>query len=215
MQEQQVVRAIENMEEPKPDEARRRLVPSRVEPHQPGIADEFERTDGPARRDEPNDCDHPYAEPRQRGVNGEPGLFAVDGVLEPHVQQRLVPRHVDFTRKGRRGEVRNGVLIGDEGPVRFERHASRHHTRSFRQPRGILVEFDEVRDPQRCHLGKQRCGEVRIQVAVPSLRENDVADRFQRHPNQHIQVLAFWLDEQLSGDVVRDIVSRGYEGQRK
>ena len=51
-QEQQVVDALEDVPEARDDEAQRRLMPARIEPHEAGVAVELEGAHGPARRQE-------------------------------------------------------------------------------------------------------------------------------------------------------------------
>ena len=78
------------------------------------------------------------------------------------------------------------TLLASGGPVRWATASSYEandrsdssDTRAattrglFGSARVVLVELDEVRDPQRRGVGKHRSGAVEIQVAVPALREN-------------------------------------------
>ena len=69
--EQQVVGAVEDVQEARLDEAQRRLVPARVEPHQARIAVELEGALGAARRQEAQRRHDLQAQPREPRVDRE------------------------------------------------------------------------------------------------------------------------------------------------
>ena len=98
-QEQQVVRAVEDVIEPHLD--KRRTPPDasadRASPA-PGSPDELERALRSARRQKRTRSSPRYAEPAHTGRIGKRGPVRVDRVLEPDVQHRLVPMSaVSFT----------------------------------------------------------------------------------------------------------------------
>ena len=66
-QEQEVVGAVEDVLVPGGDEARRGLVPARIERHQAGIAAQLERPLGALRRDEAEHGDDAHPEPLDPG----------------------------------------------------------------------------------------------------------------------------------------------------
>src|SRR5258708_2413166 len=79
-EEQQVVDPIENMEDPLPPEPPYRLMPTRIEPHEPGIAMKLEGTDAAARWKEPKDGDDLQSEPREGRVDREVGLIRLNRI---------------------------------------------------------------------------------------------------------------------------------------
>src|SRR5437588_690502 len=65
-QEQQMIGPVEDVKEPEPDEGHRRLQPTGVQSDKTRIARKLERTDSPARRQEPEDRDDADSQPRNR-----------------------------------------------------------------------------------------------------------------------------------------------------
>src|ERR1043165_168961 len=121
-QEQQVIGAVENVEEPQPDEAQHRLMPPRIEWHQSGVAFELVRADHTARRHEPQRRDNADAEAVERHVDGEMRLVRLNRILEQHVENSLFPEDRRVVRQPWTVEMRQRVLVRAERTLRFERH---------------------------------------------------------------------------------------------
>src|SRR6478752_3107545 len=73
--EQQVVDSVENVVEAERHEAKGRLMPSWIEPHEPRVAHILERAFGAVGRQEAQDGRRAYAETRERGVDRETRLW--------------------------------------------------------------------------------------------------------------------------------------------
>ena len=109
-QEQQVVRPVEDVEEAEGDEPKGGLMPSRIQPDQARIAGQLEGPDRASGREEPKDGHHPQPQPPEPGMDGEPRSWRAYRVLEPQVEQALVPIELrPLPQRRRRGRLRRGL----------------------------------------------------------------------------------------------------------
>ena len=84
-EEQQVVGAVEDVNEAELDEPQRRLVPARIEPDESRIPRQLERPFDAVRRTEAQRRHHANAQPRQRRFDREVGPIRRDRILEEDV----------------------------------------------------------------------------------------------------------------------------------
>ena len=100
-----MVGAIEDVEEAQLDEAQSRLVPARIEPHEPRIAVELQRARVAGGRKKLQGREHPQSQPRESRVNRKRRAIRDDLVLEEHVEQLLVPVQVHVVGQARPGDM--------------------------------------------------------------------------------------------------------------
>jgi hypothetical protein len=216
-QEQQVIGAVEDVEEAELDELQRRLVPARIELDQTGVAEELETAHRAAGRQEAQHRQRPDAEARQPRLDREARLVRLNRVLEQHVEQPLAPEELGRLRQAGRRHVRDRLVVGRKRLVRLQRRPNRDHARR-RQLLAVFVEIQEVRNPQRRRVlqGAVGAGQVE-QIGVPGaarLGIVHVAHRLQRRAHQQPQPPSLGLQEGLDGDVVGDVV-RGRRGRER
>src|SRR6516162_7999711 len=93
------------------------LVPPWIEPDQARIAQELESTVDATRRQKLKGGHHPQGEVLDGGVDRKIRMVGLNRVLEPHVEQHLLPVYICIRRELRAHEVRLRLLIRDEGLV--------------------------------------------------------------------------------------------------
>src|SRR5262249_21800250 len=101
-----MVRPLQNVKKAELDESQRRLKPAWIESHEPRIAGKLERSNGPVWQQEAKDGHHSEAQTSERGVDRELRLFGMDRILQPRVNQRLVPRDFCIVRQPRSADMR-------------------------------------------------------------------------------------------------------------
>src|SRR6478752_9891462 len=81
-EKQQMIGAVEDMEEAELHEAQCRLVPARIELDESWIAGELERALGPTRRDEADRGRHPQAEPCELRLDRKMRAVGANGIVK-------------------------------------------------------------------------------------------------------------------------------------
>src|SRR5581483_8125267 len=114
-QEQQVIGAVEDMEESSLDEAEGGLIPARVEADQAGVAGKFEAADRAVGQDIAQNGDDAKAEAAENGVDREIRGRRLDGIFEQHVHERLVPDDIGVLWQHRTLDVSERSLVRPEG----------------------------------------------------------------------------------------------------
>jgi hypothetical protein len=206
--EQQVVGAVEDVQEAALDEAQRCLVPARVEAHQARIAVELERTLGAAGRQVAQRRHHPQAHARQPRLDREPRPVGRNRQVEQQIEVLRLPVQLGLWWNRRRPQVRHGLVPRGERAVGGQRHA-RHHERRPRQAPVVLEQAQVVGEPQLGGDAQRRVGAGEVEVTGAAQRHVDLVHRPERHAQQHVQVLALGLDEGLDADVGGNVVGEG------
>src|SRR5262249_40907245 len=119
-QKEQVVGAVEDVEEPEADESEGRLMPPRIKTDDAGVAGVLEGADASVGRDEPEHRDRPDAERREPRPDRKPRVAARDRRLEEHVQHACRPRYVGGFWKRRTAHVPQRIVVGTERPVGWQ-----------------------------------------------------------------------------------------------
>src|SRR4051812_13025542 len=212
-EEQQVVGTVEDMRDAETNEPRRGLLPSRVQPHQSGIARELERALCAGGR---LIADHRYdahAQPRQRGLDREGRSVRRDRVVERNVEHRLVPDEIRIRRERRTSDVRERIVVGVEGTVRRQRHANAGQARRG-QPRVALVEFDVACQPQARCVAQRRVRVFEIQASAIFEREHDIAHGPEGHAEEQVRLCSVRTEKRLHDDGCGNVV-RARAGRRE
>ncbi len=209
--EEQMIEALEDVAEAEPDESEEGLVPARVQRYQARVAGELEHALGAAVREESEHGHGAEPEVGERGPDRESGVGGSDGVLEEHVEHRLLPGQLGVGRERRRAEVGEGEFVVGERAVRGQGHA-RGGDASGREWAPILVNLEIVRDPETGGVVQQRGGRGDVEVAGPAQRELDVAHGLERNADDEAQPLRLGPDEREYGHVRGDLVRVGPRG---
>ena len=114
-QEQQVVGAVEDVEESLLTKRQRRLIPARIEPDQPGIALELERARRAAGRQEPKRGDRAQPQSLEPRVDRELGAVGSIGYSNSTSSSPWFQIEFRVVRQPRAREVRQGLFIRREG----------------------------------------------------------------------------------------------------
>src|ERR1700674_2465207 len=88
------------------------------------IANELKRAHRSVGRMKPKNDDHALAQSAQSGMDRKPGLVRMNRILKQHVEHCLIPKNLRIARQLWPGNMRQGLFVGGEGPVRFERYSS-------------------------------------------------------------------------------------------
>ena len=200
-----MVDAVQDVLEAEGDEAQGGLVPARVELHESRVAGPLERAHGAVRQHEAQHSDRADAEPSQRRVDGEPGLFRLDLVLEQRVEHGLLPDDLRIDRQRRPGDVRQRALVGGERAVGRQRDAHGPQL-LIGQQAALLVHGQAVPHPDHDRVAQHGVGGGQVQVAGAALREEEVPHGLQRDAHQQAQAVALRRHERLHGHVDRDVV---------
>src|SRR5712692_3966021 len=112
-----MIRAIQNVKEPKLDEAQGRLMPTRIQPHQAGIANELESANFSIRRQKADRGDHLQAEPRKTRMNRETRPLGMNWIFEEHIEHDLSPIDRHIVRQARALNVSESLGVRSEGLV--------------------------------------------------------------------------------------------------
>ena len=200
-----MIRAAQNVREAESDESSGGLIPLRGDAHQPRIADQLERTNVTARRQEPQRRHGVHAEPREGRVDRESRAVRVNAVLELDVDEALVPHQLRAGRQPGGVQVRERVVVRHEGLVGRQRHA-RGQDAGIIESRAPLEDRQVGRDPQAGGVEQVRIDRVELQVSRTGEAELDVAHRAHRRADEQMQLLAVRLEEQLDEDVGGNVV---------
>ena len=206
--EQQVVGAVEDVEEALLDEAQCRLVPAGIEVHQARVPVQLVGTLRAAGRKVAHCRHHLQAHARQARLDREPRPLGGDRQVEQQVEVLRLPVQLGLRRNRRRAQVRHRFVPRRERPVGRQRHARQRQRRARQQP-VVLEQAQVVGEPE---LGgdAQRCvGAGEVEVAGPAQRQVDLVHRPERHAQQHVQVLALGPDEGLDANVGGNVVGEG------
>ena len=213
-QKQQMIGPVEDVTEPQRDEPQRRLVPPRIQPHQPWIAVQLECAHRAVWRDDADDGDHAQAEPRERWLDREAGSVRANRILEEDVEHPLIPVKARGVRQSCAGHVRERLAVRFERSIRRQRDADAGDGRRG-QSRVLLVDRQIVRDPHQRRIAQRGVRARQIEIAGSAERELDVAHRRKRRAHDHAQMVTFGFDERLHDDVGGDVVRGGREGRRE
>ena len=156
---------IENVLEPERHEAERRLVPARVQPHEPRIAEVFERALCIVRQDESQDRRGPNAQVRERWPDREPRRGRRDRIFDQHVEHRLLPRQIHRIgqrRRPARSRARICTIVNDRSDGSDNRAAVTCAT--LERP-VVLVHLDVVGDPELAGVSELRRYARDVEVA--------------------------------------------------
>ncbi len=161
-QEQQVIDAAENVEQPIDDKPRCRLEPARVEPNKAGVAMKLKRPLDDMRQGTSSgracaSCQRAGRTKSQHRHRTQPGCLEPrrDGdarpgrrsrILQHHIHQCLIRREVDVSRQRRASDVCQRMLVRIERCVGRQRHARASNMRSA-ELTIFLEQIDTVRDP--------------------------------------------------------------------
>ena len=96
-----MIGAVENVLEALHEEPEQRLVPTRIERDDAGVAFDLEHALDAARAEEAHGVDDAHAEPLRARPNREQRARRLDRRFELHVEQRLLPRQLDAGRQRR------------------------------------------------------------------------------------------------------------------
>ncbi len=113
-QEQEMVRALEDVPKTRDHEAQRRLMPARIEMHQAGIALELEGPNGAAGRQETQRRRHLMAEAVDARMDRELRAVGPNWIFQQHVEQLLVPVEIEVVRDTRTRHMGARPRIGTE-----------------------------------------------------------------------------------------------------
>ncbi len=208
-QEQQVIRAVEDVPEPLLHEEEERLVPPRIEPHDARVAMHVEHALGRMGREKPHRDVHADAQARQPRLDGKVGFVRRDRVLERDVEHALFPVDLGVGRQARAGQdVVAGRLVVLERPIRRQRDAG-GPDRRLGQPDVVLVDLDEVANPQGRGMFEGRVDPREVQEPVAGERDVYVPHGLKGRPHQEREGLALRFQVGEDGDFVRDLVGLG------
>ena len=203
--EQQVIEPVEYVLEAERDEAQRRLVPPRVEPHEPGVSQVLEHSLRPVRRHEMKHRRGSNPEMGERRPNREPRRRRRDRILDHDVQHRLFPRQVYGIRERRTEHARQGGVVRPKRSVGRQRESRRAHQATLQRPI-VLEDLDVIGDPHSTRILELRVHAREIEVARPAEYELEIADRLQGNPNNEAQPSRFRLHVRQDHDRRRDLV---------
>src|SRR5262249_13033233 len=147
-------------------------------------ADELEGADRAAGRKEAQRGDDAHAQPSERGMNRKIGAFGADRILEPDVEEGLVPYDVHVVGEWRRVEVRYGRLVACERPVGLQRDAGVGKVRAFGEAGIGLAEVEVIGDPEGRSVLQERRDLIELEIAGRALRKVYIANGFQRDAEQ-------------------------------
>ena len=179
-QKEEMVRATENVDETETHESQRRLMPPRIEPHDTGIADEFERAHDSVGRQEAENRHDPEAQACKLRLNREPRGLRLDWVLEEHVHHRLIP--CDFGVHWQRWphHVPQRILVGLKRSIGRKGHARGRDARRS-EPMIPLINRDAPGDPQSCRVVQKVVSFSDVEKTRSAQRKVDVAHRLEWH----------------------------------
>ena len=137
-------------------------------------------------------------------------------VLEPHVEQALVPEELGVVREGRAGDVGRARLRRSRS-CRSEGSETRAATiRASSEASIAFVELDLVRDPEPGRVPQGSVRACEVQVARAAGRVVHVAHGGEGHAHEQMQALPLGLEEGLHRHVARDVVGgRGGHGRER
>src|SRR6267154_2716999 len=98
-----MVRSIQDVKKSQFDESQGSLMPTRIEPNEAGITDEFKCAHGAVRRLKSQDDDHALAQTTESGMHRKTRLVRVNGVLEQNVEPGLIPEDLRIAWQARAG----------------------------------------------------------------------------------------------------------------
>src|ERR1051326_1196241 len=107
-----MIGTAKNVPEPQIHKAERRLIPARIETDQTRITVELESTYNTCGQHESQDGNPPQAEPFVTRMDRKPRSLGLDGIVEQHVQHRLIPIKVDIVRQPGAVYVFQSLIVG-------------------------------------------------------------------------------------------------------
>ena len=215
-QEQQVIDATEDVEEPVHDESRRGLEPARVEPDEPRVAVELkcpldallQGTSSGRAGPEAKHCHRSQARGFESGRDRDSRLRRGHRVLEQHIHERLARDQLDVRGQRRAGHVRERALVGIERGIGRQREP-RTRDAWAAQLAIALEQVHPAGDPSA--TGFEHRGLHLAEIEQRSFhRPLEIVDGGrERSADQQPEELSFRLKKRLDPDVAGDFVSRG------
>src|SRR5437870_4558445 len=114
-----MVSPIQNVQEAEFHKLQGRLMPTRIEPNQSGIAGEFESADWSVRRHEAEHRDRPDSQPGERCLYRKFRMIGLNRTIEKDVELALVPVESRVAGRLRVLQMSQKLLIRSDRSIRL------------------------------------------------------------------------------------------------